>query len=108
MDEHADLTPKELRQRLDAGEPLVLIDVREPAEWQIGHIEGARHLPMARVQAEASTLDPAAETVVYCHHGSRSATVADWLRRSGFERVHNLAGGIDQWSVDVDPTVARY
>ena len=108
MEAHADMSPAELRQRLDAGDPLVVIDVREPAEWQIGHIDGARHLPMGRVQAEAGSLDPAAETVVYCHHGSRSASVAGWLRRSGFTNVHNLAGGIDRWSTDVDPSVPRY
>lgn len=108
MDAHADMSPLELRQRLDAGDPLVVIDVREPSEWQIGHIDGARHLPMGRVQAESGSLDPSAETVVYCHHGARSASVAGWLRRSGFANVHNLAGGIDRWSTDVDPSVARY
>ncbi|MBA3891727.1 MAG: molybdopterin-synthase adenylyltransferase MoeB [Gemmatimonadaceae bacterium] len=108
MDAHADMSPAELRQRLDAGDSLVVIDVREPAEWEIGHIEGARHLPMGRVQAEVASLDPTAEMVVYCHHGSRSGSVAGWLRRSGFTNVHNLAGGIDRWSVEVDPAVARY
>jgi molybdopterin/thiamine biosynthesis adenylyltransferase/rhodanese-related sulfurtransferase len=108
MDAHGDISPLELRQRLDAGDPLVVIDVREPAEWQIARIEGARHLPMGRVQAEVDSLDPAAETVVYCHHGARSASVAGWLRRSGFTNVHNLSGGIDRWSTDVDPAVTRY
>lgn len=107
MDE-ADFTPLELKRRLDAGEELVIIDVREPSEWQIGHLEGARHIPMARVQAEVESLDGSAGTVVYCHHGMRSATVAVWLRRSGFQRVHNLIGGIDRWSVEVDPSVPRY
>lgn len=108
MGAHEDISPVELRQRLDAGDPLLVLDVREPAEWQIARIEGARHLPMGRVQAEAASLDPDAETVVYCHHGARSASVAGWLRRSGFTNVHNLAGGIDRWSIDVDPSVARY
>jgi sulfur-carrier protein adenylyltransferase/sulfurtransferase len=108
MDGNEDLTPEELKGRLDAGDPLVVIDVREPAEWQIAHLDMARHLPMARVQAEVGTLDPAAETVVYCHHGARSAAVASWLRRAGFARVHNLAGGIDRWSREVDPAMPRY
>lgn len=108
MDGNEDLTPQELKRRLDAGDPLVVIDVREPAEWEIAHLDAARHLPMARVQEEVGTLDPAAETVVYCHHGARSAAVAGWLRRAGFARVHNLAGGIDRWSLEVDPSVARY
>ena len=108
MEAHADLSPAELRQRLDAGDELVVIDVRETAEWEIGRIDGARHLPMGRVQAEVGSLDPAAETVVYCHHGARSASVAGWLRRAGFANVHNLAGGIDRWSTDVDPSVRRY
>lgn len=108
MDVHEDISPLELRRRLDAGDELVVIDVREPAEWELARIAGARHLPMGRVQAEVSSLDPGAETVVYCHHGARSASVAGWLRRAGFANVHNLAGGIDRWSTDVDPSVARY
>lgn len=107
-DAHSDMSPQELRQRLDAGDALVVIDVREPSEWQIGHIAGSRHLPMGRVQAEIASLDAGAETVVYCHHGARSASVAGWLRRSGFTNVHNLTGGIDRWSVDVDASVPRY
>lgn len=104
----SNITPTELEQRLDAGEPIVVIDVREDAEWQIGHLAAARHIPMDRVREVADALDPSAPTVVYCHHGMRSATVADWLRRSGFSSVRNLVGGIDRWSTDVDPAVPRY
>lgn len=106
--EEKDITPVELKARLDAGEPVVVIDVREPGEWQVGHLAVARHIPLGRVREEAGALDPAAPTVVYCHHGMRSATAADWLRRSGFTRVQNLVGGIDRWSTDVDPSVPRY
>ena len=107
-DAHADITPLELERRLAAGEGLVVIDVREPAEWRIGHLRGARHIPMGSIAREMAALDPHAETVVYCHHGIRSATVAGWLRRAGFSRVHNLHGGIDRWSVEVEPGIPRY
>ena len=105
---HEDFTPAELRRRLDAGERLVLVDVREPSEWAIGHLDGARHIPLRDVPAALATLDPGEPMVVYCHHGMRSANAAAVLRQAGFAEVHNLAGGIDRWSIEVDPSIARY
>lgn len=108
MDPHQDISPEELKERLDSGAELVLLDVREPMEWQVGHLQGAVHVPMGSVAARIAELDPDAETVVYCHHGVRSAAVAGLLRRAGFRDVRNLTGGIDRWSIAVDASVPRY
>ncbi len=97
-----------LKQRLDRGDELVLLDVREPVEWRICRLEGARHVPMREVPTRLDELDRERETVVYCKVGARSARVAEFLRQSGFRRVWNLAGGIDAWSVEIDPGVPRY
>ncbi len=100
---------RELQAKRESGEPLVLVDVREPQEWQFNRIEGAIHIPLGTLPYRASELDPAARTVVYCHHGMRSAQAAAFLRqRMGFSDVHNLEGGIEAWSQRVDPEVPRY
>jgi rhodanese-related sulfurtransferase len=104
-------TPLEVKNRLDAGETLKLIDVRETFEHELTRIEGAELIPMNTVpqrlqdieaQADASTL------VFFCHHGMRSMSVADWLRRQGVDNCQSMAGGIDRWSLEVDPAVPRY
>jgi sulfur-carrier protein adenylyltransferase/sulfurtransferase len=103
-----ELTPAELAARLAAdGAPLVL-DVREPYEHAIARLPDARLVPLGTLAAAVSTLDPAREVVVVCHHGVRSAAAAEFLRERGFRRVWNLAGGIDRWSREVDAGVARY
>lgn len=104
---YEDIAPAELKSRLDRGERPVLLDVREPGEFALARIEGAELVPMAEVPARLAELDPRAETVVICHHGVRSAAVAQFLSRSGFENVLNLDGGLDAYS-DSDPTVPRY
>ena len=86
----------------------MFLDVREPAEHAVARIEGATLIPMREIPGRAGELDPEGEIVVFCHHGSRSAMVVDWLRRNGFSRAINLAGGIDAWSCEVDPSVPRY
>lgn len=101
------VTPEELKRRLDAGERPELLDVREPWEYDLARIEGARLLPMGELPERITELDPEAETVVICHHGSRSAFVTQILQRSGFARVLNLEGGLDAYSM-VDTTVPRY
>jgi adenylyltransferase/sulfurtransferase len=103
-----EIGPPELSVRLARGEPLFVLDVREEWEHGIGHLEGATLLPMQRVPAEHGALPRDRTVVVYCHHGMRSAMVADYLRAAGFPRVLNLAGGIDRWSTEVDPSVPRY
>jgi sulfur-carrier protein adenylyltransferase/sulfurtransferase len=99
---------RELADKMRRGAPLLLLDVREPYEWEIAHISGARLVPMSTIAEVAPTLDPEQEIVVQCHHGMRGAMVADFLRGSGFRRVSNLAGGIDAWSEEIDPSVPQY
>ena len=93
---------------LDGGLDLELVDVREPHEYEICRIEGARLIPMRQIPEKLEQLDRQALTVVHCHHGPRSAQVVAYLRQQGFERVTNLAGGIDAWSLRIDPAVPRY
>lgn len=93
-----EITPRELAAQLDAADPLVLLDVREPAEWQLARLPGARLVPLGTLEEVLPTLDPRQETVVYCRSGVRSATAVRRLRAAGFEHVRNLAGGILRWS----------
>jgi rhodanese-related sulfurtransferase len=86
-----------------------LIDVREPWEFETSHIAGSIPIPMGDVPARANQeLDPDEHLVVLCHHGMRSLNVTEWLRNQGFEHAQSLRGGIDAWSVEVDPAVSRY
>ena len=105
--ESVDLTPTELAQRLSDQEDIALIDVREPYEWALGRIPGARLIPLGELAAAMSSLDSTREVVVYCRSGVRSANAARQLRAAGF-RALNLTGGILRWSDDVDPTVRKY
>jgi rhodanese-related sulfurtransferase len=103
------ITAPELRARLQSGEPQpLLLDVREPREFEYCHIAGSLHIPMNDVPARLGELDPARETVVVCHHGMRSASVANFLIRQGFGNVFNLSGGIDAWATQADPGMPRY
>jgi adenylyltransferase/sulfurtransferase len=103
-----EISPAELKTRLERGDRLVIVDVREPEEIAIAAFPSATHIPMGDVPSRLTELDPDTETVVVCHHGIRSAQVAAYLARMGFERVVNLIGGIDEWSETVDPSVPRY
>ncbi|SRR5581483_3132207 len=103
----AEITPAQLKARLDAGTAPALLDVREPWEHAIVALPGARLIPMDELPFRADELDPARETVVYCHHGIRSAAVVQWLRQLGFP-ARNLTGGIDAWAAAVDPSLPRY
>jgi rhodanese-related sulfurtransferase len=102
------VTVHELVRRLREPAPPLLLDVREDNERAIGAIPHSVHIPMSQIQRRLSELDERRETVVYCHHGVRSQRVGEFLRASGFSRVASLDGGIDAWSVEVDPTVPRY
>ena len=86
----------------------VLIDVREPSEFNVCHIEGSTPLPMSRIPQFWSDLNPAAETVVICHHGQRSFQVALFLEHQGFSHVTNLVGGIAAWAHQVEPAMPTY
>jgi adenylyltransferase/sulfurtransferase len=105
--EPGEITPGELARRLAAHEDFTLIDVREPYEWQIGRIEGARLVPLGTLQDAIPTLDASKEVVVYCRSGKRSADAVRQLGAAGF-RVTNLVGGILRWSDEVDPAIPKY
>ncbi|MBL8443573.1 MAG: sulfurtransferase [Zoogloeaceae bacterium] len=104
------IAPKQLSAWLsdDSREQPVLLDVREPWEYQLCHIEGSQAIPMASVPARVNELDPDADLVVICHHGGRSAQVAMFLERQGFAKVINLEGGVAGWAAQVDPGMAQY
>lgn len=104
-----EITPAQVKGKLDAGEAIRLIDVREPAEFSIAKIEGGALIPMRSIPQHLQELDDdGGLLVVYCHHGVRSLSVVDWLRRQGVENCVSMAGGIDRWSAEVDPAVPRY
>ena len=97
-----------LKQRLDRGDKFQFIDVREPHEYQIASIPGAKLIPLGEVPKRVGELDPSTEVVVHCKMGGRSAKAADFLRQSGFKSVKNMIGGILAWSDKVDPSVPKY
>ncbi len=103
-----DLKPTALKARMDKPNPPILLDVRERWEYDRAKLPDATLIPLAQLEEKVDTLDPKAEYVVYCHHGGRSESAVQLLRSKGFEKVANLEGGIDAWSLEVDATVARY
>ncbi len=86
----------------------VMLDVREPWEFQLSHIEGSLHIPMASIPTRLNDLDPDSETVVICHHGARSFQTASFLEQRGFGKLYNLESGLDGWARTVDPAMATY
>jgi rhodanese-related sulfurtransferase len=104
-----EITATELKQRLDKGEDIQIIDVREPHEYQIGQIPNSRLIPLGQVLNRMDEIDPNRETVMHCKMGGRSAKAIDALQRAGFTgRLINLKGGITAWSNEVDPSVPKY
>ncbi len=100
---------RSVKAALDASEDFLLLDCREPAEYATAHIAAAMLIPMAEIPARTAELgDQSRRIVVHCHHGGRSLRVANWLRGQGFANAQSMAGGIDEWSQDIDPTVPRY
>ena len=102
------MTPKELYQKLKSKDELLLVDVREPFEYNICKFEDSLHIPLVQVVARIGEIPKEKETVILCHHGIRSALVVDYLKKNGFEMIHNLDGGIHQWAVDIEPDMAKY
>jgi molybdopterin/thiamine biosynthesis adenylyltransferase/rhodanese-related sulfurtransferase len=101
------MTVHELKQRMDAGEEVFILDVREPYEYQIANI-GGKLIPLNDVPQRLAEIDPAQEIVVQCRSGARSQRVAEFLKQNGYSRVVNLAGGILAWSDQIDPSVQKY
>lgn len=101
---------RQLKDRLDAADDLVLLDCREADEYAVVKLESAQLLPMSELMARVAELEPFKDRplVVHCHHGGRSLRVAHWLRANGYPQAQSLAGGIDQWAVEIDPSLARY
>lgn len=102
------ITPEALKAKLDRGEKIVLVDVREPWEVAINRLNDAVVIPMDELGRRYSELNPDAEIVVYCHVGGRSLKATRFLKDRQFKNVKNLAGGIEAWSLKVDPKVPRY
>lgn len=104
-----DVDGREIKRRLDAGERLVLLDIRERGEWALCRIEGARLVPLSKIDRWEHQLDPAGGPyVLYCHHGVRSRFACARLAGAGLRGLINLQGGIDAWSRTVDPGVPTY
>ncbi len=104
-----EITPDDVKSKLDAQQKFVLLDVRERWEFDTAKIAGAKLIPMGDVPSRAhQELDPEEHIVVLCHHGVRSMNVTVWLRQQGFENVQSMRGGIDAWSRLVDPKVPVY
>lgn len=103
-----EITPAETKQRLERGEKVLLVDVREPWEFEICRVEGAKLIPMGSIPANLQALDTDDPVICYCHHGMRSLDVAVWLRGQGVTTVRSMSGGIDRWSLEIDPQVPRY
>jgi molybdopterin/thiamine biosynthesis adenylyltransferase/rhodanese-related sulfurtransferase len=104
----ADISAPELAQRLRRGDPVFLLDVRNPEEWEICRLPGAKLIPLPELPDRLNELDVTDEIVAYCKMGGRSARAVDLLKQAGFSRLRNLAGGITAWSEQVDPSVPRY
>ena len=104
-----DIDVRTLQQMRDSGEKFTLLDCREPDEVATSRIEGSLHIPMREIPSRLAELGPKGGRIVtHCHHGGRSARVTQFLRQQGFDQAQNLAGGIDAWSLEIDPSVPRY
>jgi rhodanese-related sulfurtransferase len=106
----AQIAPVDLASwRADSARPApVIVDVREPWEFELCHIEGSVPVPLAQLAARRAELPADRDLVLVCHHGSRSQQAAAWLAQNGFPRVNNLRGGVEAWSLEVDPSLPRY
>lgn len=106
-----EVSPLDIKRRLDSGEKLFLIDVREPFEHAQADIAGSELVPLRSIPGELGELQSRAAQaplIVFCHHGVRSMNAVAWLRQQGLENCQSMSGGIDQWSVEIDPRVPRY
>ncbi len=102
------ITVDELKAKRDRGESFTLVDVREPHEWAISDLPDSVKIPLGTLPGKLGELPKGAEIVVYCRSGARSANAVQFLRQKGYDKVYNLAGGINLWAEQIDPTMARY
>lgn len=102
------ISVKEVSERIARGDKLLLVDVREPWEHDLCKIPGAKLIPLGTLPANLNALLDADDVICYCHHGMRSLDAAVWLRQQGVESAKSMAGGIERWSAEVDPSVPRY
>lgn len=109
-EEHFHISPAELAERLLSAEPPMLLDVREVGEHSTAALANSKLIPLAQIPFRVGEIAEWKErdVVVYCHHGVRSLMAIGWLKLRGFSKLHNLTGGIDRWSVEVDPDCPRY
>jgi adenylyltransferase/sulfurtransferase len=103
-----EISPQDLKARLDRNEPPLLLDVRQEWETRLARLPNAVHIPIEEIEVRVEELDREDDIVVYCHQGVRSAAVAEYLRSLGFKSVRNLSGGLDLWARTVDPSMRRY
>ena len=103
-----EITPRELKARLNRGDRLVLLDVRQDWETRICQIDGSLNIPLDQLGSRMAELGAGEEIVVYCHHGMRSLAAAGALSKRGFKKVLNLTGGIAAWAHEVDPAMNQY
>lgn len=103
-----EITPGEVKAKMARGEKFAFVDVREKWEYDTSSIEGSTLIPLRSIPASLPTLHAAGEIILFCHHGMRSLDAAAWLRSQGVESARSMSGGIDRWSVEIDPQVPRY
>ena len=103
-----EISPEEVKAKSNQGGEFMLLDCREPWEYQTARMEGAVNIPMGEIPARVQELDPDGHIIVVCHHGVRSLSVTAWLRQQGFEKAQSMTGGIDRWSRAIDPKVPIY
>lgn len=106
--DNIEIAPRGVKQLLALGKEVLFVDVREKWEYDTTRIEGATLIPLREVPGNLSVFERAEEIVLFCHHGMRSLDAAAWLRSQGVAAARSMAGGIDRWSLEVDPRVARY
>jgi adenylyltransferase/sulfurtransferase len=107
-DSEYEITPIELKRRLDSGDEIFILDVREPQEWEICRLDNTTLIPLGQLPNRMHELDSADDIVVHCKVGARSGEAVQLLKNAGFRKIKNLVGGIDQWTIDVDPSLPRY
>jgi rhodanese-related sulfurtransferase len=103
-----EVAPREVKDMLGRGEKLLFVDVRERWEYETSHIEGSVLIPLREIPTNLPRLEAAEEVILFCHHGMRSMDAAAWLRSQGVQGARSMAGGIDRWATEIDPSTPRY